>query len=159
MWHGLCSCCEMIRVPISTPPVLPSDHHDVVVALDSSVKRAMLAKADPAYSSYYDDKVRLLSEFGAYGADDDALLARGGFALLPAKMGNALRPVLATLRQAGAQSDVARPNLTQTLSGEDGEQAVEAWNVMVMQVVLGAAGLCNHLMKAMPDNLPASWLE
>ena len=52
--------------PLSLHQSTPTHtRHDVIVALDRATKDAILRMVDPRYRDYYDDSVRLLSEYGS----------------------------------------------------------------------------------------------
>lgn len=111
------------------------DRNDVVIALDDSVRQAVLAQVDPDYASYYAEKVMLLSDFAAFTGND--LYRQGGLALLPAKMSRQLKPDVLQLLDVVS---ISRPNLV------DAESKAQ-WNVMVKTIMLGCAGLVKYLIQ------------
>lgn len=48
-----------------SPPPQHTHRHDVLVAVDRATKDAVLRLVDPRYRDYYDEHVRLLSEYGS----------------------------------------------------------------------------------------------
>jgi hypothetical protein len=98
-------------------------------------------------ADYYDDKVRLLTEYAAPAAlADDTVLRLGGTALLPRAMSQQLQPLLEQLRGV---VDIQRPELA-----DASEAAVVNWNSMVHSIMLGCAGLVHYLINAYPPDLP-----
>lgn len=91
--------------------------------------------------------MHLLSDYAQQQPLADAEVHKqGGLALLPRSMRTQLQADLAQLRHV---VDVPRPCLT-----DASPEAVQAWNWMVLTVMLGTAGLVRYLIDAYPDDLP-----
>lgn len=129
------------------------DRHDVLIALDTPTKEAVLRLVDPRYRDYYDASVRLLSEYAAPGlAQDSALLRRGGLALLPRDYASALAAPPRPLPELRALVDVPRPDLSDP-------EAAAAWDELVAELMVCVAGLARYLIDSYPPDLPpAPWL-
>lgn len=126
------------------------DRHDVVVAVDRATKDMVLRLVDPRYVEYYDDRVRLLSEYAAPGIlQDSALLRKGGLALLPKDMSAALAAARRPLREIRGVVDVPRPDLTDASAA-----ATLTWEDMVCALMVCCAGLASYLIESYPPNLP-----
>jgi len=133
--------------PVEQFELADLDRYDVVVAMDSSVRQQILEAVDPAYTDYYEEKVRLLTEYASPAAlADDTVLRLGGTALLPRAMSQQLQPLLEQLRQV---VDIQRPELA-----DASEAAVVNWNSMVHSIMLGCAGLVHYLITAYPPDMP-----
>ncbi|KAI8471192.1 MAG: hypothetical protein J3K34DRAFT_520690 [Monoraphidium minutum] len=126
------------------------DRHDVIVAVDRATKDAVLRLVDPKWAEWYDDRVRLLSEYASPGITPDAALLRpGGTALLPQDMRAALAAPRRPLAELRAAVDVPRPDMTDATAG-----GAAAWEAMVATTMLGVAGLARYLMDSYPPDLP-----
>ncbi|KAL6759752.1 hypothetical protein V8C86DRAFT_2568453 [Haematococcus lacustris] len=120
------------------------DRYDLVLCLDRGIRDTILDQlANQSFRTYYEEKVCLLTSFSAYESDR-TMLAKGGFALLPAQLCVMLGQ---GLRASKAVVDIPRPQL----SDSDSEAQ---WEMMVQALILSTAGLVKFLMDAMPENLP-----
>lgn len=118
--------------------------------MDRVTKDTILRLVDPRYVDYYNDRVRLLSEYASPGLLQDAtLLRKGGLALLPRDMHAALSSPPRPLRELRQVVDVPRPELTDA----SGAGAAE-WEDMVCTLMLCCAGLAAYLIDSYPPDLP-----
>eukprot|EP00878_Enallax_costatus_P026457 GHUV01028392.1.p1 GENE.GHUV01028392.1~~GHUV01028392.1.p1 ORF type:complete len:119 (+),score=18.76 GHUV01028392.1:506-862(+) len=113
-----------------------------MLSYSSANRRPVLLLLSP-----HRDKVHLLSDYAQQQPLADAVvLKQGGLALLPRSMRTQLQDDLAQLRHV---IDVPRPCLS-----DSSPEAVQAWNWMVLTVMLGTAGLVRYLIDAYPEDLP-----
>lgn len=123
------------------------DCYDVIVAVDSATREAVLEQVEPQGQQYYRERVNLLSDYAQPQPLTDAEVQRtGGLALLPRRMSQQLQQDLPQLRRV---VDVCRPSLT-----DGSPRGVAAWNQTVLAVMLGCAGLVRYLIDAYPPDLP-----
>jgi protein-tyrosine-phosphatase len=122
------------------------DRYDVLVAMDPAVyarvEQHMAQYALPGDEAYYSCKLALLTDFAAYPGD--AILQRGGNALLPSKIARVLVPELASILGI---KHIRSPDLTS-------EAGLDEWNSMCLLLMLACAGLVKYLIDVYPDDLP-----
>jgi hypothetical protein len=129
--------------------------YDIVVCINSKVKERVLGlfELDLAQDwesevdrEFYRQRVCTLGDFLGYASQVE-VSETGGRALLPSTISDKLRRV--DLQHLRDVKDIPTPEF----------EIAEAWNEVVMCIMLGVAGLVKYLIDTYPDDLHQFWLE
>jgi protein-tyrosine-phosphatase len=129
--------------------------YDVIVAMNTSVKKNVLQMFEPDLNEawdnegdreFYRQRICTLGEFLGY-ASPELVRKSGGSALLPSQLSEKLAH--ADLQQLSGVADIPSAEL----------QSTEQWDEMVMCILLAITGLVKYLIDSYPDDLHQFWLE
>lgn len=134
------------------------EHYDLILAMDEVSLEAILATVEEDEREYYESKVMLLSRFGDYITDEQALAYKGAFGLLEKRLRESLEPDMEQLRIT--QTSSVSPKMAPcSQEGVGAQREREGWLLSINSIILSCAGLVQFLMDANPDDLPEQWLD